>query len=68
MLIYSSEEDTHEQMETNFHGALRMTRCVLPSMRLRRSGIILFMGSIAGWHGVAAGGSYSASKFALEGD
>ena len=25
------------------------------------------MGSISGWHGVGAGGPYSASKFALEG-
>lgn len=36
-------------------------------MRAKRTGTILFMGSIAGWHAVAAGGAYSASKFALEG-
>jgi NAD(P)-dependent dehydrogenase (short-subunit alcohol dehydrogenase family) len=66
-LTLTSDDDTRKQFETNFHGALKMVRCVLPTMRLQRSGIIFFMGSIAGWHGVAAGGPYSASKFALEG-
>jgi NAD(P)-dependent dehydrogenase (short-subunit alcohol dehydrogenase family) len=55
------------QFETNFFGALKLTRSILPHMRLKRSGAIFFMGSISGWHGVAAGGAYSASKFALEG-
>lgn len=36
-------------------------------MRHRRTGVILLMGSIAGWHAVAAGGPYSSTKFALEG-
>ncbi|EKG17498.1 Short-chain dehydrogenase/reductase SDR [Macrophomina phaseolina MS6] len=62
-----SEDDTRRQFETNLYGALKMVRCVLPTMRVQRSGKILFMGSIAGWHGVAAGGPYSASKSALEG-
>lgn len=37
-------------------------------MRSQDSGTIFFMGSISGWHGVAGGGPYSASKFALEGN
>ncbi|ORY69022.1 uncharacterized protein BCR38DRAFT_142746 [Pseudomassariella vexata] len=60
-------EDTKWQFETNFFGALNLTRVVLPHMRSKGAGVILFMGSISGWHGVAAGGAYSASKFALEG-
>lgn len=36
-------------------------------MRSRRTGTIIFSGSIAGWLGVVVGGPYSASKFALEG-
>jgi NAD(P)-dependent dehydrogenase (short-subunit alcohol dehydrogenase family) len=70
MLIWScfnSYEETSRQMETNFFGAMKVTRCVLPRFRKARSGVILFMGSIAGWHGVGAGGPYSVSKFALEG-
>ncbi|KAF1984619.1 NAD(P)-binding protein [Aulographum hederae CBS 113979] len=62
-----SHEETTRQLETNFFGAMKVTRAVLPYMRKARSGVILFMGSISGWHGVGAGGPYSASKFALEG-
>ncbi|KAH6975141.1 hypothetical protein BKA56DRAFT_633874 [Ilyonectria sp. MPI-CAGE-AT-0026] len=62
-----SYEDVKRQFDTNFFGALNLTRAVLPIMRAKRTGTVLFMGSIAGWHAVAAGGAYSASKFALEG-
>ncbi|KAL2834557.1 hypothetical protein BJY01DRAFT_224307 [Aspergillus pseudoustus] len=65
------EELTHEQVlhqfQTNFFGQMNITRAFLPHMRSRGSGTIIFMSSIAGWLGVAAGGPYSASKFALEG-
>ncbi|KAH7083499.1 hypothetical protein BKA63DRAFT_503120 [Paraphoma chrysanthemicola] len=62
-----SDQDVQSQMDTNFFGALKVTRSVLPYMRKARSGVILFMGSISGWYGVGAGGPYSASKFAIEG-
>ncbi|KAF2014070.1 NAD(P)-binding protein [Aaosphaeria arxii CBS 175.79] len=62
-----SDAEVRQQFETNFFGTMKVTRCVLPYMRNARSGVILFMGSIAGWHGVGAGGPYSASKFAIEG-
>ncbi|KAI9372226.1 hypothetical protein BJX61DRAFT_553082 [Aspergillus egyptiacus] len=62
-----SHDEAVEQFRTNFFGHINVTRAFLPHMRSRRSGTILFMSSIAGWMGVAAGGPYSASKFALEG-
>ncbi|KAI9168088.1 Oxidoreductase BOA17 [Paramyrothecium foliicola] len=62
-----SPESVQHQFHTNLFGALNVTRAILPHMRARRSGVVFFMGSISGWHGVAAGGGYSASKFALEG-
>ncbi|RDW76937.1 hypothetical protein BP6252_04990 [Coleophoma cylindrospora] len=62
-----SHEDTLRQFDTNFFGALKVTRSLLPHMRSRKSGVVLYMSSIAGWVGVGAGGPYSSSKFALEG-
>lgn len=44
-----------------------MTKAVLPHLRSKGTGTIIFMSSIAAWLGAAAGGPYSASKFALEG-
>ncbi|KAM0199333.1 hypothetical protein ACHAQD_009550 [Fusarium lateritium] len=62
-----SSDEIKQEFNTNLFGAINLTRSVLPHMRRRRSGVILFMGSISGWHSVAAGGAYSATKFALEG-
>jgi NAD(P)-dependent dehydrogenase (short-subunit alcohol dehydrogenase family) len=66
-LLVTRPEDVLKQFETNVFGAMNLTRAILPHMRQRRTGTIFFMGSIAGWHGVAGGGAYSASKYALEG-
>jgi len=54
-------------METNYFGAVRCIKQVLPSMRRRGSGCILNISSIAGRIAFGATSAYNASKFALEG-
>jgi len=60
-------EELRQQFETNFFGAVAMTKAVLPAMRRQRSGHIIQVSSISGLHGAVSVSSYSASKHALEG-
>lgn len=63
----ASMEEARDQMETNFFGALAMTKAVLPLFRKQQSGHLLQISSSAGFRATGGFGIYNASKFALEG-
>ena len=61
-----TDQEIRDVFETNFFGAVRTTRAVLPALRARRSGTIIMMSSISGLRTFPFVSVYSASKFALE--
>ncbi|MDX1510953.1 MAG: SDR family oxidoreductase [Nitriliruptorales bacterium] len=63
----TSAEDARAQFETNFWGTDRVVRAILPSLRERRSGRLVLVGSLAGIIPIPFQAYYSATKFALEG-
>lgn len=72
IVVVGSAEETdielaEQQINTNFWGAVNMTRAVLPLMRKQKSGKIITIGSLAGLIGVPFESYYAASKHAVEG-
>ena len=63
----SSLDEIKAQFETNFFGAIRVIKEVIPVMRKQRTGTIVNVSSVAGRIGFPMGSAYVSSKFALEG-
>jgi NAD(P)-dependent dehydrogenase (short-subunit alcohol dehydrogenase family) len=61
-----SEDELRALFETNFFGAVRMMKAVLPSMRDQGSGVIVNVSSISGLFAAPFFGPYAATKYALE--
>jgi len=59
-------QQARDQMETNFFGALWVTKAALPILRAQKSGHIIQVSSIAGVMAFPTLGIYHASKWALE--
>jgi NAD(P)-dependent dehydrogenase (short-subunit alcohol dehydrogenase family) len=70
-LLGAVEEATTDEVErlyrTNVFGLLGVIRATLPYMRAQRSGHVINMSSIGGYHGSAGFGIYCSTKFAVEG-
>jgi NAD(P)-dependent dehydrogenase (short-subunit alcohol dehydrogenase family) len=62
-----TDAELRDQLDTNFFGAVAITRAVLPQMRRQGFGHIVMVSSISGRTGFPGASSYVASKFALEG-
>ncbi len=62
-----SIEDAEKNVQTNFFGALRVCKAVIPLMRAAGGGSIINMSSVGGVFSLPYQGIYGAGKFALEG-
>jgi NADP-dependent 3-hydroxy acid dehydrogenase YdfG len=60
-------EDFDRVLNTNLRGVFLMTQAALPPMKLRKSGTIITISSLAGRNGFAGGAAYCASKFGVRG-
>jgi NAD(P)-dependent dehydrogenase (short-subunit alcohol dehydrogenase family) len=62
-----TDAELRAQFDTNFFGAVAVTRAFLPQLRRQGFGHIVMVSSVSGRLGFPGVGSYAASKFALEG-
>ncbi|KAK7459571.1 hypothetical protein VKT23_009553 [Stygiomarasmius scandens] len=61
----NTPEETFEQFNANVFGALNVTRAFLPYMRERKTGTIVWIGSVVGWITAPDTGVYGATKAAV---
>jgi NADP-dependent 3-hydroxy acid dehydrogenase YdfG len=66
-LVETSAEDYDALMNANMRSGFLFSRYAVPGMVERRSGVVLFISSVAGLQGAAGEAVYSATKFAQAG-
>jgi NADP-dependent 3-hydroxy acid dehydrogenase YdfG len=59
--------DIDTQIQVNLTGLIHVSRAVIPYMKIRRSGHIINMSSIAGWLAAPSYTIYSATKYGVRG-
>ena len=62
-----SREALEKQFQTNVFGWHELTNLVLPSMKARNKGRVIYISSVLGFVAMPFRGPYVASKFAIEG-
>lgn len=62
-----SDAELRCQFDTNFFGAVAVTRAFLPQLRRQGFGHVVMVSSVSGRNGYPGVSSYAASKYALEG-
>lgn len=67
LLLRMDEEEFRSVVDTNFLGAMRVTKAVIPAMVRARWGRIVYIGSVVGMWGGAGVTNYASSKSALIG-
>lgn len=63
----TSGEMLRRNLEANLVGTVNVTRAFLPGMLAARSGLVISVGSVAGWRAFPENSAYSASKYGLRG-
>ena len=63
----TSGELLRRNLETNLVGTINVTRAFLPGMLAARSGLVINVGSVAGWRAFPENAAYAASKHGLRG-
>lgn len=63
----TSDAVLNRNLDANLKGAFNVTRAFLPAMLAAGSGLVIHVGSVAGWRAFPENGAYSASKYGLRG-
>jgi NADP-dependent 3-hydroxy acid dehydrogenase YdfG len=66
-LVDLASDEWHRMIDVNLNALYHVTLAVLPGMIVRRSGHVVFIGSISGRTALAGGSCYAATKWAVMG-